>query len=359
MKIGIIGLQNSGKTTIFNALTKSEAEVTAYSSGKVEPNVAVVEVEDPRVTKLAEMYNPKKTVYATIEFTDFAGLAAGAARHGLFSGTAMGLIKTADALAVVARNFREPAIDAAQGEPKPKSDLIAIDEELIFSDLLIVEKRLDRIAADMERGKKTQELAAEEKLLHKIKAHLDETMPLRGLELSEDELKHIQGFQFLSLKPMLVILNSDENNYGQNGGLVEQMGEEYKVIEFAGKFEMELAGLDDEEARAFLEDLGIESSARDRLIKFAYDMLGYISFFTVGEDEVRAWTVTKGTPAAEAAGEIHSDLERGFIRAECFSYENLIEAGSEKGVKEKGKFRLEGKEYIVQDGDILHIRFSA
>ncbi len=176
---------------------------------------------------------------------------------------------------------------------------------------------------------------------------------------SEEELKKIQGFQFLSLKPMLVILNSDENNYGNNEELLRLMQEDYKVIEFAGKFEMELAGLDDEEARAFMEDLGIESSARDRLITFAYDMLGYISFFTVGEDEVRAWTITRGTPAVEAAGEIHSDLERGFIRAECFRYEELVEAGSEKGVKENGKFRLEGKNYIVQDGDILHIRFSA
>ncbi len=359
MKIGIIGLQNSGKTTIFNALTKSEAEVTSYSGGKVEPNLAVVEVEDPRVTKLSEMYNPKKTVYAVIEFTDFAGLTAGAAQHGLFSGAAMGMIKTSDALAVVVRNFREPTIDAAQGEPKPMSDLTAIVEELIFSDLMIVENRLERIAADMERGKKTQELVSEKKLLTTLKDHLDETRPLRTRELSEEELKKIQGFQFLSLKPMLVILNSDENNYGRNEALLHRMSEEYKVIEFAGKFEMELAGLDDEEARAFMEDLGIESSARDRLITFAYDMLGYISFFTVGEDEVRAWTITRGTPAVEAAGEIHSDLERGFIRAECFRYEELVEAGSEKGVKENGKFRLEGKEYIVRDGDILHIRFSA
>lgn len=359
MKIGIIGLQNSGKTTIFNALTKSEAEVTSYSGGKVEPNLAVVEVEDPRVTKLSEMYNPKKTVYAVIEFTDFAGLTAGAAQHGLFSGAAMGMIKTSDALAVVVRNFREPTIDAAQGEPKPMSDLTAIVEELIFSDLMIVENRLERIAADMERGKKTQELVSEKKLLTTLKDHLDETCPLRTMELSEEELKKIQGFQFLSLKPMLVILNSDENNYGRNEALLHRMSEEYKVIEFAGKFEMELAGLDDEEARAFMEDLGIESSARDRLITFAYDMLGYISFFTVGEDEVRAWTITRGTPAVEAAGEIHSDLERGFIRAECFRYEELVEAGSEKGVKENGKFRLEGKEYIVRDGDILHIRFSA
>ncbi len=359
MKIGIIGLHNSGKTTIFNALTKSEAEVTSYSGGKVEPNVAVVEVEDPRVTKLSEMYNPKKTVYAAIEFTDFAGLTAGAAQHGLFTGAAMGMIKTADALAVVVRNFRDPTIDAAQGEPKPMSELTAIGEELIFSDLMIVEKRLERIAADMDRGKKSPELVSEEKLLTTLKAHLDELLPLRTMELSEEELKKIQGFQFLSLKPMLVILNSDENNYGNNEELLRLMQEDYKVIEFAGKFEMELAGLDDEEARAFMEDLGIESSARDRLITFAYDMLGYISFFTVGEDEVRAWTITRGTPAVEAAGEIHSDLERGFIRAECFRYEELVEAGSEKGVKENGKFRLEGKNYIVQDGDILHIRFSA
>ena len=358
MKIGIIGLQNSGKTTIFNALTKGDAEVTSYASSKVEPNLAVVDVEDPRITKLSEMYNPKKTVYATVEFTDFVGLTSGSAREGVFSGEAMGLMKTVDALCLVLRNFHDETIDAVEGEPKPVSDLSTLDEELVFSDLVIVEKRLERIEADLERGRKTPELLAEQKLLNKIKAHLDEIQPLREIGFSEEELKLIGGFQFLSLKPVLVILNSGEDNYGQNEEALAEISQNYNAIEFAGNFEMELSGLDEEEARAFMEDFGITESARDRLIAFAYDMLGYISFFTVGEDEVRAWTIRKGTPAVEAAGTIHSDLQRGFIRAECFTYEDLMEAGSEKGVKENGKLRLEGKTYIVQDGDILHIRFS-
>jgi ribosome-binding ATPase len=358
MKIGIIGLQNSGKTTIFNALTKGDAEVTAYASSKVEPNLAVVDVKDPRITKLSEMYNPKKTVYATVEFIDFVGLSSGSAREGVFSGEAMGLMKTVDALCVVVRNFHDETIDAVEGEPKPVSDMAALDEELVFSDLVIIEKRLERIDTDIARGRKTPELLAEQKLLNRIKEHLDDLKPLRAMDFSGEELKMIGGFQFLSLKPVLVILNSGEDNYGQNDDTIAELSKQYNTIEFAGKFEMDLSGLDDEEARAFMEDFGINESARDRLIAFAYNMLGYISFFTVGEDEVRAWTIRKGLPAVEAAGAIHSDLQRGFIRAECFTYDDLAAAGSEKGVKENGKLRLEGKTYTVRDGDILNIRFS-
>ena len=358
MKIGIIGLQKSGKTTIFNALTRSEAEVTAYTSSKVEPNLAVVEVEDDRVTRLSEMYRPKKTTYATVEFIDFVGLASGSAKSGLFSGTAMGLIKTVDALAVVLRNFSEETIDAVLGPPDPEKDIRILEEELVFSDLMIVEKRIERLEADKARGKKNPDQAAEEKLLAKIHPHLEELKPLRHLELTEEERKLISGFQFLSLKPMMVILNSDESGYGQNDELLSRLGESYLVVEFAGKFEMELSVLDEEEAGAFMADLGIEESARDRLIETAYRLLGYISFFTVGEDEVRAWTITEGTKAVDAAGEIHTDLQRGFIRAETFSCEDLLELGSEKAVKDKGLMRLEGKEYIVRDGDVLHIRHS-
>lgn len=358
MKIGIIGLQNSGKTTIFNALTRSEAEVTAYTSSKVEPNLAVVEVEDDRVTRLSEMYAPKKTTYAAVEFIDFVGLASGSARSGLFSGAAMGLIKTVDALAVVVRNFSEETIDAVLGPPDPERDIRVLEEELVFSDLMIVEKRIERLEADKGRGKKNPDQAAEERLLAKIHPHLEELKPLRYLELTAEELKLISGFQFLSLKPMMVVLNSDESSYGQNAELLARLRENYLVVEFAGKFEMELSVLDKEEAEAFMADLGIEESARDRLIETAYRLLGYISFFTVGEDEVRAWTITEGTKAVDAAGEIHSDLQRGFIRAETFSCKDLLELGSEKAVKDKGLMRLEGKDYLVRDGDVLHIRHS-
>jgi hypothetical protein len=270
----------------------------------------------------------------------------------------MGLIKTVDALAVVLRNFSEETIDAVLGPPDPEKDIHVLEEELVFSDLMIVEKRIERLEADKARGKKNPDQAAEEKLLAKIHPHLEELKPLRHLELTTEERKLISGFQFLSLKPMMVVLNSDEGSYGQNDELLSRLREGYLVVEFAGKFEMELSVLDDDEAEAFMADLGIEESARDRLIQTAYSLLGYISFFTVGEDEVRAWTITEGTKAVDAAGEIHTDLQRGFIRAETFSCEDLLELGSEKAVKDKGLMRLEGKDYIVRDGDVLHIRHS-
>lgn len=354
MKIGLIGLPNSGKTTIFNALTGLTAEITSYSSGKAEPNLSVVNVIDERITKLSEMYNPKKTIYATIEFIDFVGLNEGAGREGLFSGSATALIKNTDALCVVARNFD----DALLGDPTPFDDVEKIMDELLISDLIIAEKRLEKIELAYKRGQKTATLQFEEKVIKRIIEQLNENLPIRDLNLSDDELKSIRGFQFLTLKPAMVILNSSEDNFNNSAEIYEQLNSKYKTLEFAGNFEMELNQLDEEEASEFMKDMGIEKSAQDRLTKFAYELLGYISFFTVGKDEVRAWTITKGDNAVIAAGTIHSDLARGFIRAECFNYKDLIELGSEKAIREKGKFQLEGKEYIVKDGDILNIRFS-
>lgn len=355
MKIGLIGLPNSGKTTIFNALTRSGAEVTPYAGGRAEPNMAVVEVIDERITRLSGMYNPKKTTYATVELIDFAGLSEGSARGDAFSGAAMGLIKRVDAIAVVLRNFD----DGLMGSPTPLQDLDQIETEMLLSDLIVVEKRLERIAWSFQRGQKTDTLLAEEKVLEKVAACLNENRPLRTLELGCEEEKLIRGFQFLTKKPLMIILNSHDEKFGRNPGLMEQIGGGREAIEFAGKFEMELALLDDPgEAAAFMEEMGISASARDRLTQLAYSQLGYISFFTVGTDEVRAWTIRRGDTALDAAGAIHSDLSRGFIRAECFSYNDLIECGSEKAIREKGRFRLEGKNYVVQDRDILSIRFS-
>ncbi len=355
MKIGIIGAQNSGKTTIFNALTGLDAEVTSYASQKLEPNLGVVDVIDPRITWLKKHYEPKKTIYATIEYIDFAGLSSGAKRGDVFSSESMNLMKTADAYAVVLRNFEDPA---SGDVPDPVYELDSIESNLIFSDLLVAEKRLDKIALSKKRGIKDNALLIEEKAIKKIVASCSDDIPVRNIKFASDELKAIRGFQFLSQKPLLVILNSPDDTYGQHQEMLKKLNERYLSIEFAGNFEMELLALEEDEAAEFMKDLGIETSARDRLMQASYKLLGYLSFFTVGKDEVRAWTINRGDTAVAAAGKIHSDLARGFIRAECFSYEVLKEHGSEKALRDKGLFRLEGKEYLVKDGDILNIRFS-
>ena len=355
MKIGLIGLQNSGKTTIFNTLTGLEAEVTSYSSQKIEPNQGIVQVEDERVEKLSEMYNPKKTIYATIEYIDFVGLTGNQDKNDSFSGSGMGLVKTADALALVVRNFNDPT---SGDPPDPVSDVDSIESNLVISDLIIAEKRMEKVELSKKRGIKDASLQIEEKALHKIIEHLEDSQPIRTLDLASDEEKAVRGFQFITQKPLMIILNSNEDNFGNSDAVISKIQKSFKVIEFAGTFEMELNKLDEEEAIEFMQDMNISESARDRLTKFSYELLGYCSFFTVGEDEVRAWTITRGNDAVEAAGKIHSDLARGFIRAECFSYNDLMQCGSEKIVREKGLFRLEGKKYIVQDGDILNIRFS-
>lgn len=355
MRIGLIGLPNSGKTTIFNALTKQEASVTSYGNAKAEPNVAVVEVADDRIWHLSEMYKPKKTIYATIEFIDFAGVTEGSAKEGLFSGPAMGLIKMADALAVVVRNFA----DESGSPPTPIDDMGAVFGELLISDLIIAENRLERIAHAYKRGKKTTALQMEEKILLKIIDHVSENRAIIELDLNKEEEKVVRGFQFFTKKPLMIILNSDEHSFGKNDNLWGEIEKMHRVMEFAGKFEMELSSLDDpEEEDFFMADMGIEESARDRLTRLAYGLLGYISFFTVGSDEVRAWNIHEGGTSLEAAGVIHSDLARGFIRAECFTYDDLVAYGSEKEVRGKGRIRLEGKNYLVEDGNILNIRFN-
>ena len=377
MNIGIIGLPKAGKTTIFNALTGQEAEVAEYASGKVEPNVAVVDVGDPRVDELSRMYQPKKMIYATTEFIDFVGGAGGGGTSAsgsgdnteigrsrskqpasIFSGEGITMVRNADALLLVLRNFSNPTLDEAYSTPGPARDLDTIETELILADQLIAERRLERIQADHQRGRKTPASQAEEKVMRRVVDQLDGGGVVRELDLTADEHQILSGFRFLTAKPVLVVLNSGEDNYGADGDLLPALETRYPSIEFAGNFEMELSRMDEEDTIAFMEDMGISESARNRLTRFAYSMLGYISFFTVGEDEVRAWTIRDGENAQAAAGTIHSDLAKGFIRAECFGYDDLITAGNEAAVKQKGLFRLEGKEYRVKDGDILNIRFN-
>lgn len=354
MKIGLIGLSGSGKTTVFNALTKLEAPVAAQANGRAEPNVGVVKVMDERVTRLSEIYLPRKTVYATVEFVDFTGLSEGGGRGESFSAAVLGTIKTMDALTLVVRNFE----DEFTGPPAPLEDLRHLNEELLLADLMVAENRLERIEKGYHRGQRNESVEREEKLLRKILERLNQNQPLRDMVLSPDEERSMRGFQFLTKKPLMAVLNSDETLYGKNDALLEEISGACRVIEFAGKFEMELSRLDEDEARLFMEDMGIRESAYRRLTALAYETLGYISFFTVGSDEVRAWNVRNGNTALDAAATIHSDLARGFIRAECFSYQDFLRCGSEKAVRETGLFRLEGKDYRVQDGDILSIRFN-
>lgn len=354
MRIGLIGMPGSGKTTIFNALSRSEAPVATRSASKAEPNVAVVKVLDERVDRLSEMYVPKKTVYATVQFVDFGGFDEGASREGTFGAAATAAMRNMDALALVVRNFE----NGLPGEPSPLEEIRQVRDDLLLMDQMVVENRLERIQKGYSRGQKTENLVREEKILNGILGQLNLSQSIGAMGLSLEEKKAIRGFQFLTNKPLMIIVNSDETRFRKNGAILEKIRKEYKAVEFAGKFEMELCRLDDGEAELFMEDMGIRESAYRRLTRLSYETLGYISFFTVGSDEVRAWNVRRGETALDAAATIHSDLARGFIRAECFTYDDCVQLGSEKRIKEKGLFRLEGRDYHVQDGDILNIRFN-
>ena len=355
MELGLIGLPNSGKTTVFNAITRADVAVTAYANPKAEPNIAIVDVDDPRVDQLAEIYEPKKIVRATVTFVDFVGVSRDDAGDGeIFSPATMGKVKNADALAYVVRNFNDPT----EGEPDPVGDSERLDEELLLADLILAERRLERIAEAERKGIATQEIKLQGKALQRIHPQLEANGAIRDLELSRDEAAAIRGFQFLTQKPALVIVNSDESRFGQSGAAVEEIGKRHRAIEFAGSFEMELGQLDEEEALEFRQDMGIETSARARLTRLAHEAVGYISFFTAGPKEVHAWNVRRGDNAVAAAGAIHTDLARGFIRAERFTVDEIVEHRTEKALKELGLVRLEGKDYEVRDGDVLFIRHS-
>ena len=357
MKLGITGKAKSGKTTLFNTITGQNADINLYDT-KLEPNLGMVQVPDERIDHLSEIYKPKKTIYANIEFLDFPPMIKDNESHEFLSPTSMALLKNTDAVAIVLRNFTNTILDETQGKANPSSELNDIMLEFIYSDILIAEKRLEKIELNFKRGVKDATALMEEKTLRKCLEYLHKEIHIRDIDLAEDELRTIKGFQFLSLKPIMIILNSDENNFGKNQDIVSELAKISSVHEFAGKFEYELSSLPSEEALAFMEDIGIKESAVKRTIKTSYDLLGYISFFTVGDDEVRAWTIQKGDNALVSAGKIHSDLARGFIRAETFTYEDIIKYGSERAIREKGLFRLEGKTYIVQDGDIIFVRFN-
>ncbi|MBW6513859.1 MAG: YchF family ATPase [Candidatus Syntrophosphaera sp.] len=357
MKIALLGLPKSGKTTIFNAVTKSSASTDKYAPAATEPNVGVVQVPDERVIRLSELYKPKKTIYAHIEYRDYPGIFSAHAENpdnALFSD-----IKANEGFVLVLRAFRDEELDGLFAAGEPLRQLSAFEDEMLLSDLIVAEKRIEKIELGYKRGVKTAAIQFEEKILRQVCEQLQSGQPLRGMELHPEEEKALRGFRFFSQKPLLVLINCHEDDYHGMDDLKQQIearGFHAEVI--AGRFEEELSKLESDEAQLFMEDMGISESIRDRFTHLCYSMLGYISFFTVGEDEVRAWTIEQGDTAVIAAGKIHSDLARGFIRAECFAYDDLMAHGSEKVLREKGLFRLEGKDYSVNDGDIISVRFS-
>ncbi|MBI5640627.1 MAG: redox-regulated ATPase YchF [Nitrospirae bacterium] len=360
MKIAITGLANSGKTTIFNALTGLNLETTIYATVASEPHMGVVKVPDSRIDRLVEIYKPKKTTYATVEYIDYIGLTKGDVEQNR---KVFDLIKDADAIVQVVRGFEEESIAHPLGKVDPKRDIGTLELELIFGDLELVEKRLERMEQGAKRGKKPDE--AEKKLLLKCKEVLEAEKPLRDVVFSDEEQKAMSHLQFMSIKPEVIVLNISEQdmNAEKTAALVSEIeglfsGGQVKVLSLCGKIEMEIAQLSPDEAEVFLDDLKIKEPALNRLIRVSYDLLGLISFLTSGEDEVRAWTIKKGMSAQKAAGRIHSDIERGFIRAEVVSFDDFMAQGSMAGAREKGLLRLEGKTYEVKDGDIINFRFN-
>jgi GTP-binding protein YchF len=359
MKIAIIGLANSGKTTVFNALTRSTAETTAYSSGQMEPNLSMVKVPDGRLEVLAQMFKPKKVTYADVQYVDVAGISGGGRQGGGLPPALLNFIGGADALLHVVRAFDDANVPHPEGSVDMARDIQAVDLELAFSDLAIIERRLQRLNGEIAKmSAKDKELRiAERELLVRLQAALEADQPIRSLDLSDEEERLIRGYQFLTAKPLLLVPNIGEAQLGAPPA-VDYPHRGSAVVPLCGKIEAELAQLDDADAATFMEDLGISKPARDLVIQRSYELLGLISFLTAGPDEVRAWTVHRGTPAVEAAGTIHSDIQRGFIRAEIVAYDDLIAAGDMNAAKKQGTVRMEGKTYVVQDGDICHFLFN-
>lgn len=358
MKIAIIGLPNSGKTTVFNALTRGNAETAAFSSGQLEPNMATVKVPDERLGVLATMFNPKKVTPADVQYVDVGGI-SGTRQQGGLPPALLNYIGGADALLHVARAFEDETVPHPEGSVDVQRDIMSVELELMFSDLSIIERRLSKLNAEINKmSSKDREIRiAERDLLVRLQAELEAERPIRSIELSEEEERLLRGYQFLTAKPMLLVVNIDEKDI-KNPPTFDYPIHNSVVVPLCGKVEAELAQLDDDDAAIFMEDLGVTEAARDRVISKSYELLGLISFLTAGPDEVRAWTIRKNTPAVEAAGAIHSDIQRGFIRAEIVAYDDLVRAGSMAEAKKAGTLRLEGKNYIVKDGDICHFLFN-
>jgi len=361
VQVTIVGLPGTGKTTVFNALTGGHAETGGFSGGRAAPNVSVVKVPDERVDRLADLFKPKKTTYADVTYVDVA-IPAGAAREGTVNPDVLALVRNADALLHVARAFDDPAVAVAAD---PWRDVDELDLEFTVADLAVIEKRLEKLATQGRHGSQAEREQAqrEEELLKRVEPHLSEGRPIRSFGLTADEELLLRGYRFLTQKPVLVVLNIDEARLSEASALEAAGRERYAqphtdVAALAGKIEAEIGELPDEDARLFMDDLGIAEPSRGRVIRLTYALLGLFSFFTAGEDECRAWTLRVGSTAVDAAGAIHSDLARGFIRAEVISVEDLLDAGSLAEARKRGALRQEGKAYQVAEADVVHVLFN-
>lgn len=369
MKVGIVGLPQVGKTTIFNLLTQGRVDTSSWGGGGREAHVGIAHVPDWHVDRLAEVVKPKKTTYATVEYVDLPGLSVGGGRASLEGQSRemtsyLNSLKNIDTLLHVVRGFEDPNIPHIQGTVDPSRDIALFELEMIFSDLAIVEKRLERLAKDLKKMK-SPELELENEVLERYKKALESERPLRELELTPEEEKRVRGFTFLSAKPILLVVNVGDEDASKITNVVEEFGLQKEaamrnvaITAVCGRIESEIAALAPEDARMFMDDLGISGSALDRIIQHSYDLLGVFSFYTAGEPEVRAWTIPRNTTAVQAAGVIHSDIEKGFIKAEVVSFEDMVELGSFQAAKGKGVMRLEGKEYRVREGDVILFRFN-
>ena len=360
LRAGLIGFPSSGKTSLFQLLT-SIKDATPRG-GKADANVGVARVPDDRLDEMTALFNPRKRVPATVEFADIAG--AGGAKASAQALLDVAPFRNADALLHVVRMFRDPSVPHPAGSVDAARDVRAMEDEVILADLGVVERRLERLEREIKKTN-TPELRKEQEILQRCREALEAGRPLRALELAADDAKRLRGFQFLSAKPLLIVLNLDEADLANAQDAVKLAGIEdfltgaaTRAVPICAKIELEIAELDDADRAAFMADLGLHESGLDRVIRASYDLLGYISFFTVGEDECRAWSIPRDTPAVLAAGEIHSDISRGFIRAEVVRYEHLLARRTLAACRDHGELRLEGKEYIVLDGDVINFRHA-